>query len=136
MIHTALLQWQRQIAGKSQSDDVIRDDGWLCCRIADAARICARAWLLDTVIAVDSHPHLVNTNSGEISHACVRNIFESRKTLIEYTWKGVDFISFSIPRNMENLRPRNAVPMVAIIHGTRDISQHTVQSMFCRVEGF
>ena len=39
---------------------------------ADAAGICARAWLLDAVIAVDSHPHLVNTNSGEISHEYVR----------------------------------------------------------------
>ena len=103
---------------------------------ADAARIRARAWLLDAVIAVDSHPHLVNTNSGEISYECVRNIFNSRKTLIEHTWKGLDFISFSIPKNMKNLHPRNAVPMVAILHGTHDISQNTVQAIFYSVKGF
>ena len=32
------------------------------------ARIRARAWMLDAVLDVNSHPHLVNAKSDEISH--------------------------------------------------------------------
>ncbi len=41
-----------------------------------AIRACA--WMLDAVLDVDAHPHLVNANSDEteISHEYVKKIFQ------------------------------------------------------------
>jgi hypothetical protein len=40
--------------------------------------IRARAWMLDAVLDVDSHPHLINANNHEteISHEYVKRIFQ------------------------------------------------------------
>ncbi len=96
-------------------------------------RIRARAWILDAVLDVASHPHLVNET--EISHAYVENMFERCDLYIAYTMKGLDLISFSMPNHRSSLLNPNAVPVTAILHGTHEISLHTVQAMFGRFQG-
>jgi hypothetical protein len=40
--------------------------------------LLARAWMLDAVLDVDSHPHLLNVNcdEGEISHEYVKKMLK------------------------------------------------------------
>ena len=52
------------------------------------------------------------------------------------TMRGLDLISFSIPKLRSSLLYTNSVPMTAILHGTHNISQQTVHEMFCRIQGF
>ena len=100
-------------------------------------RIRARAWVLDAVFDVHSHPHLVSTNNNEtaISPAYVTKIFEGCEKFIASNMRGVDLISFSLPTDRSSLANKNAVPVVAIVHGTHEISLPTVQAMFGRSEG-
>ena len=79
-------------------------------------RIHHRAWVLDAVFDVDSHPHLVNAVSKEteISHPYM-NFFESCDSYIAYTMKGFDLISFSMPRDRSSLLNKNDVPGLAIL---------------------
>ena len=92
--------------------------------------IRARAWMLDAVLDVHSHPQLVNTNRDEISHEYVRKMFESCESYLAYTIKGLNLISFSMPKHQSTLMSKAVVPVVAILHGTHEISLHTVQAMF------
>jgi hypothetical protein len=97
--------------------------------------------MLDAVLDVDSHPHLVNANNHEteISHEYVKRIFQRcdlHRANTLNTMKGLDLISFSVPKHRSSLLNRNAVPVTAILHGTHEISLHTVQAMFGRIEGF
>ena len=50
----------------------------------DGKRIRARAWMLDAVFDVHSHPRLVNTDHDEtaISQAYVTEIFDGRASYI------------------------------------------------------
>ena len=50
--------------------------------------------------------------------------------------RGLDLISFSMPKHHSSLLNKNAVPVTAILHGTHEINLHTVQAMFGRIEGF
>ena len=88
--------------------------------------IRARAWMLDAVLDVDSHPQLVNTNRDEISHEYVKKMFESCESYLACTMKGLNLISFSMPKHHSTLMYKTAVPVVAILHGTHEISLHTV----------
>jgi hypothetical protein len=97
--------------------------------------IRARAWMLDAVLDVYSHPQLVNTNRDEISHEYVKKMFESCESYLAYTMKGLNLISFSMPKHQSTLMSKD-VPVVAILHGTHEISLHTVQAMFGRIKGF
>ena len=99
--------------------------------------IRARAWVLDAVLDVTLHPDLliVNGNETEISHQYVEKIFESCEKIIANTMKGLDLISFSLPKQRLGMTNKNAVPVTAILHGTHEISIKTVQAMFARMEG-
>ena len=99
--------------------------------------IRARAWVLDALFDVRSHPHLVSTNNHEtaISPAYVTKIFEGCEKYIARNMKGVDLLSFSLPTDRSSLANKDAVPVVALVHGTREISLSTVQAMFGRSEG-
>jgi hypothetical protein len=109
----------------------------LTASFADGKKIRARAWILDAVFDVHSHPHLVSANDDEtaISQAYVTSIFDSRASYIGRTMKGLDLFSFSLPANRSSLANKNAVPVVAILHGTHEISLQTVQALFGRMEG-
>jgi hypothetical protein len=109
----------------------------LTASFADGKRIRARAWMLDAVFDVHSHPHLVSTNNDEtaISQAYVTTIFDSRASYIGHNMKGLDLISFSLSANRLSMPNKNAVPVAAILHGTHEISLQTVQVLFCRMEG-
>jgi hypothetical protein len=50
--------------------------------------------------------------------------------------RGFDLISFSMPKDRSSLRCKDVVPVRAILHGTHEISLHTVQAMFGRIDGF
>jgi hypothetical protein len=91
---------------------------------ADGKRIRARAWMLDAVFDVHSHPHLVSTNNDETatSQAYVTIIFDSHASYIGHNMKGLDLISFSLPANRSSLPNKNAVPVAAILLGTHEIS--------------
>ena len=97
--------------------------------------IRARAWMLDAVLDIYSHPQLVNTNRDEISHEYVKSMFESCESYLAYTMKGLNLISFSMPKHQSTLMSKAVVPVAAILHGTHEISLHTVQAMFGRSEG-
>jgi hypothetical protein len=104
-------------------------------------RIRARAWVLDAVIEVASHPHLliVNGDETEISHQYVEKMLkqcESYGVNTLNTMRGLDLISFSIPKLRSSLLYKNSVPLMAILHGKHNISQQTVHEMFCRIQGF
>jgi hypothetical protein len=103
----------------------------------DGKRIRARAWMLDAVFDVHSHPRLVNTDHDEtaISQAYVTEIFDGRASYISRTMKGLDLISFSLPTDRLSLPNKNAVPVAAILHGTHEFSLTTVQAMLGRMEG-
>ena len=108
---------------------------------AAGVRIRARAWVLDAVLDVHSHPLLVNPSSDEreISHEYVKKMFEScdsyRANKLN-TMRGLDLISFSMPKHSSSLLNKSAVPVTVILHGTHEIGLHTVQAMFGRIEGF
>ena len=118
----------------------LRQRGFLITSPASFAHdvvIRARAWILNAVLDVDSHPHLVSTNSDEteISQAYVTNMFKSCDSFIGHNLKGLDLISFAMPKHRSSLLNKNAVPVVAILHGTHKISMHTLKAMFCSIEG-
>ena len=96
--------------------------------------------MLDSVRDVDSHPHLVRTtgNNDEtgISHAYMKILFENCDSYIARTMKGLDLISFSIPKHRLSLLKKNAVPVMAILHGTHEISLHIIQAMLGCIDGF
>ncbi len=99
--------------------------------------IRARAWMLDAVLDVYSHPQLVNTNRDEISDEYVKKMFESCESCLAYAMKGLNSISFSMPRHHSTLMYKTAVPVLAIPHRTHEndeISLHTVQAMFGRIK--
>jgi hypothetical protein len=78
-------------------------DSWYFAQFAADVRIRARAWMLDAVLDVDSHPHLLNLNGNEtgISHEYVKNVPEQCESYcvnILNTVRGLDLISFSIPK--------------------------------------
>jgi hypothetical protein len=50
--------------------------------------------------------------------------------------RGLDLISFSAPKHSSSLNNKLAVPVVAILHGTHELSLNTVQAMFGRIQGF
>jgi hypothetical protein len=54
--------------------------------------IRARAWMLDAVFDVYSHPELVNTNRDEISHEYVKKMFESCESYLANTMNGLNLI--------------------------------------------
>jgi hypothetical protein len=56
--------------------------------------------------------------------------------IIAYKMKGVDLISFSMPKRRSSLLNKNAVPVLAILHGTHEISLHTVQAMLGQIEAY
>ena len=102
-------------------------------------QVRARAWMLDAVFDLNLHPHLVNTNNGDIEHEYVRKVFHEcdlycSKTL--NTMRGLDLISFSAPKHSSSLLNKLAVPVVAILHGTHELSLNIVQAMFGRIQGF
>ena len=96
-------------------------------------RIRSLAWMLDAVFDVNLHQNLVNKR--EISHKYVEKIFESCEKIIVNTMKGLDLISFSLPKQRLGMANKNAVPVTAILHGTHEIRIKTVQAMFARMEG-
>ena len=63
-------------------------------------------------------------------------MFESCESYLAYTMKGLNLISFSMPKHQSTLMSKAVVPVVAILHGTHEISLHTVQAMFGRIKGF
>ena len=103
--------------------------------------IRARAWVLDAVLDVTLHPDLliVNGNETEISHQYVKTMLQQCESYCVNTlntMRGLDLISFSIPKLRSSLLYTNSVPMTAILHGTHNISQQTVHEMFCRIQDF
>jgi hypothetical protein len=46
--------------------------------------------------------------------------FESRASYIAYTMKGLDLISFSMPKLCSSLLNKNAVPVLAILRGSHE----------------
>jgi hypothetical protein len=52
------------------------------------------------------------------------------------TMKGLDLISFSMPKDCSSLHFIDAVPAVGILYGTHEISLQTVQQMFGQIDGF
>ena len=101
-------------------------------------RIQARAWILDAIIDITLHPLLVNKNSDktEISQEYIRKFFESCNSWIAKTMKGLNLLSFSMPKDRSSLRCMNEVPVVGILHGSHAVSLQTVQAMFGRINGF
>ena len=101
-------------------------------------RIQARAWILDAIIDINLHPLLVNKNSDktEISQEYIRKFFESCNSWIAKTMKGLNLLSFSMPKDRSSLRCMNEVPVVGILHGSHAVSLQTVQAMFGRINGF
>ena len=110
---------------------------------AAGVRIRARAWVLDAVLDVHSQPLLVNPSSDEreleFSPEYVTKIFQhcdSFRATKSNSMRGLDLISFSMPKHHSSLLDKNAVPVTAILHGTHEIDLHTVQAMFGCIEGF
>ena len=108
---------------------------------ADVA-IRARAWILDAVIDINSHPRLVNdsgSDTSKLSHEYVHSIFDRSYSFMTDTLKtmrGLDVISFSMPKDRSSLCYKDAVPVTGIMHGTHEISLDTVKAMFGRIDGF
>ena len=65
-----------------------------------------------------------------IFHHC-----DSYRSTTLNTVRGLDLISFAVPKHRSSLLNKNALPVVAILHGTHEISMHTVKAMFSSIEG-
>ncbi len=83
------------------------------------ASLRARAWMLDAFFYLNLHPHLVNTNNGDIAHEYVRKVFHDSQVKVS---QGKVFVTeeqfclfpFSrFPLTLQSLLPQAAVPLVA-----------------------
>ena len=95
----------------------------------------ARAWFLCAEFDVAVHTRLANFNTNQIFPEYIRELIDSRLSYLNSRLKGINFISYSVPRTLYSLRQRGVVSMNGIFHGSRVVSQHTVQGLFGSVEG-
>ena len=95
----------------------------------------ARAWFLYAEFDVTVHTRLANSNTNQIFPEYIRELIDSRLSYLNSRLKGINFISYSVPRTLNSLLQRGVVSMNGIFHGSRVVSRHTVQGLFGSVEG-
>ena len=95
----------------------------------------ARAWFLIAQFDVAVHMRFANSNTDQIFPEYIRELIDSRRSYLDSRLKGMNFISYSVPRTLSSLQNRGVVTMDGIFHGSHVVSQHTVQGLFDSVDG-
>jgi hypothetical protein len=95
----------------------------------------ARTWFLQAEFDVAVHTRLANSNTSQNFSEYIRELIDFRLSYLNSRLKGINFISYSMPRTLSSLRQRGIVSMNGIFHGSRVVSQHTVQGLFGSVDG-
>ena len=95
----------------------------------------ARAWFLYAQFDVAVHKRLANSNTDQIFPEYIRELIDSRRSYLDSRLKGMNFISYSVPRTLSSLQNRGVVTMDGIFHGSHVVSQRTVQGLFDSVDG-
>ena len=119
----------------SETQPVPENDGKLIFGV-DNLRPRVAAWCrLIAEFDVTEHLQLANTDTNQIFPECVRHYFDARASYIKTNMKGVDLISYSVPTALSAMSNRNVVPVLCIFHGSHEVAQRTVQSLFCNIQG-
>ena len=95
----------------------------------------ARAWYLIAEFDVVVHPRLVNSETNQIFPEYIRGLIDSRVSYLNSNLKGMNFISYSVPKTLSSAQSRGVVPMDGIFHGSHVVAENTVQGLFGSVEG-
>ena len=95
----------------------------------------ARAWFLYAEFDVAVHSRLANSDTNQIFPEYIRELIDSRLSYLDSRLKGMNFISYSVPRTLSTLQNRGVVPMDGIFYGSHVVSQCTVQGLFASVDG-
>ena len=95
----------------------------------------ARAWIFNAQFDVAEHTRFANSDTDQIFPEYIRELIDSRVSYLNSNLKGMDFISYSVPRTLSSVQSRGVVAMDGIFHGSHAVAEDTVQGLFGSVEG-
>ncbi len=95
----------------------------------------AHAWYLFAQFDVVKHPRLVNSDKDQILPEYVREIIAAREKYLDARIQGLHLITYSMPTTLSSLQNRGVVPVEAIFHGSHQVSQRTVDTVYDGIAG-
>jgi len=81
------------------------------------------------------HPRLVNSDTYQILPEYVREVIAARERYLDARIQGLKLITYSMPTTLSSLQNRGVVPVDAIFHGSHQVSQRTVDTVFDGIAG-
>ncbi len=96
--------------------------------LAAENEICARSWKLSALFCIAEHPNIYDS-SMQLLPDCVRGLLLKRFQHMrnkDNTMKGVNLLSFIIPRTVQN---RHELPVLVILHGSHVLGLSTVEAL-------